>query len=180
MLLSGPHLSVGGGRQSCAHRGRFMGFSNEDLAFQLFILYSSLCLGLSRWLSGNPECSFDPWVGTIPGGRKCQLLQYSCLGNPIDRGVWLQLMGSQGVGCNWAHTIHCAMALWKASAATCSRNSVFQPKWLLFWKPCIAFQSHCIPFCLVLLQAHPHLHHCISQAPTRKQKHTDYLKTEEI
>ena len=30
----------------------------------------------------------DPWVGKIPWRRKQQLLQYSCLENPMDRGAW--------------------------------------------------------------------------------------------
>ena len=30
----------------------------------------------------------DPWNGKIPWRRKCQPLQYSCLENPMDRGVW--------------------------------------------------------------------------------------------
>ena len=33
-------------------------------------------------------CGFDPWVGKIPWKRKCNPLQYSCLGNPMDRGAW--------------------------------------------------------------------------------------------
>jgi len=32
-------------------------------------------------------CGFDPWVGKIPWKRKCNPLQYSCLGNPMDRGA---------------------------------------------------------------------------------------------
>ena len=31
---------------------------------------------------------FDPWVRKIPWRRKCNPLQYSCLGNPMDRGAW--------------------------------------------------------------------------------------------
>ena len=42
-----------------------------------------------QWLSGkesvsqcrrHKRCRFDPWVGTIPWRRKCNPLQYSCLG----------------------------------------------------------------------------------------------------
>ena len=43
----------------------------------------------------KPTCQcrrlgFDPWVGSIPWRRKWQPnpLQYSCLENPMDRGVW--------------------------------------------------------------------------------------------
>ena len=32
---------------------------------------------------------FDPWVGKIPGVGSGNPLQYSCLGNPMDRGAWL-------------------------------------------------------------------------------------------
>ena len=61
-------------------------------------------MGNCRWASGFPggsvvkkptyQCrshrrrEFDPWVGKIPGGGKGNRLQYSCLGNPMDRGVW--------------------------------------------------------------------------------------------
>ena len=31
---------------------------------------------------------FDPQIGKIPGERNDNLLQYSCLGNPMDRGAW--------------------------------------------------------------------------------------------
>lgn len=41
---------------------------------------------------------------------------------------------------------------------------------------CFSEPLHTIPFGLVLLQNHSHLHHYISQAPNRKQKHIDYLK----
>ena len=39
---------------------------------------------------------FDLWVGKIPGERNGNPLQYSCLGNSMDRGAWwLQSLGSQ-------------------------------------------------------------------------------------
>ena len=31
---------------------------------------------------------FNPWVRKIPWRRKWQPTQYSCLGNPVDRGAW--------------------------------------------------------------------------------------------
>ena len=37
---------------------------------------------------GCGRCGFDPWVGKIPGGGNDNPLQYSCLGNPTDRGAW--------------------------------------------------------------------------------------------
>ena len=30
----------------------------------------------------------NPWSGRSPGGGHGNLLQYSCLGNPMDRGAW--------------------------------------------------------------------------------------------
>ena len=36
----------------------------------------------------HKRCGFNPWVRKIPGGRHNNLLQYSCLQNPMDRGVW--------------------------------------------------------------------------------------------
>ena len=34
------------------------------------------------------RCRFDPWVGNIPWNSNVNLLQCSCLGNPMERGVW--------------------------------------------------------------------------------------------
>ena len=31
---------------------------------------------------------FDRWVAKMPWNRKCNLLQHSCLENPMDRGDW--------------------------------------------------------------------------------------------
>jgi len=48
-----------------------------------------------RWHSGKEttcqckRCGCDPWVGNILWRRKWQpALQYSFLGNPMDRGAW--------------------------------------------------------------------------------------------
>ena len=46
------------------------------------------------WLSGKEpafQCrrwGSNPWVGKIPCRRKRLPVQYSCLGNPMDRGTW--------------------------------------------------------------------------------------------
>ena len=51
-------------------------------------------MGLSRWYSGKEyacQCRrrrFSPWVSKIPWRRKWQPTPVSCLGNPMDRGVW--------------------------------------------------------------------------------------------
>ena len=49
--------------------------------------------GLSRWLSNREsacnagDASSVPGSGRSPGGRNGNLLQYSCLKNPVDRGA---------------------------------------------------------------------------------------------
>ena len=49
---------------------------------------------LTRWLSGRESaCQAEdtgsiPGSGRSPGGRNSNPLQYSCLGNPMDRGAW--------------------------------------------------------------------------------------------
>ena len=42
-------------------------------------------------------------LGRSPGGGHVSPLQYSCLDNSMDRGIWwatMQFMGSQRVGCD--------------------------------------------------------------------------------
>ena len=34
------------------------------------------------------DASSIPGLGKFPGERNCDPLQYSCLGNPMDRGAW--------------------------------------------------------------------------------------------
>ena len=58
--------------------------------FHLFFLIN----GLLWWLrSKEPTCQsrihgFNPWVGKSLGEGNGTPLQYSCLGNPMDRGAW--------------------------------------------------------------------------------------------
>ena len=48
--------------------------------------------GLPRWLSGKAGDTGDmgsiPVSGRSPGEGNGNPLQYSCLGNPMDRGAW--------------------------------------------------------------------------------------------
>ena len=50
--------------------------------------------GLTPWLSGKEaacragDIGSIPGSGRSPGGRHDNPLQYSCLENPMDRGVW--------------------------------------------------------------------------------------------
>jgi len=55
--------------------------------------------------AGDPgDMDSIPGLGRPSRGGNGNALQYSCLGNPMDRGArwgglgWLQLMGSQRVG----------------------------------------------------------------------------------
>ena len=56
-----------------------------------------LKVGLPRWLSGKESAcqsrkcrrrGFDPWSGSSPGAGHGNPLQYPCLENLTDRGVW--------------------------------------------------------------------------------------------
>ena len=38
--------------------------------------------------AGGRRVRLDPWWGRSPGGGHGNPLQYSCLGNPTDRGAW--------------------------------------------------------------------------------------------
>ena len=54
--------------------------------------------GLPWLLSGKESackckrCLFDPWLGKISGEGNGSSLQYSCLGNAMDRGAWWALV----------------------------------------------------------------------------------------
>ena len=45
----------------------------------------------------------DPWVGSYPGVGNGNPLQYSCLGNPKERGAWTTIV--QGVAKSCPHLI---------------------------------------------------------------------------
>ena len=50
-------------------------------------------LRLPWWFSGkeyacDERLVFDPWLGRSFGEGNGNPLQYSCLGNPMDRGAW--------------------------------------------------------------------------------------------
>ena len=61
---------------------------------------------LSLWPSGKEsagnagntrDTSLIPGLGRSPGEGNGNPIQYSCLGNPMDRGPWLQSMALQSV-----------------------------------------------------------------------------------
>ena len=55
---------------------------------------SSVMQGLPWWLGGKESTCNAGNVGSIPGLGRCpgeengNPLQYSCLGNPMERGAW--------------------------------------------------------------------------------------------
>ena len=53
----------------------------------------------SAWNAG--DLGLIPGPGRSPGGGSAYPHQYSCLGNPMDRGAWLQFKGSQRLGHDW-------------------------------------------------------------------------------
>ena len=63
----------------------------------VFFFYFSTTRAFPGGTSGNePACQcrrlkrhrFNPWVGRSPGEENGNLLQYSCLKNPMDRRAW--------------------------------------------------------------------------------------------
>ena len=52
------------------------------------------------------KLGFDPWVRKIPWRRKWQPIQYSCLGNPMDRGAWRATVHGVTKSGSWLSTAH--------------------------------------------------------------------------
>ena len=79
---------------------------------------------------------FDPWVRKIPGVGNGNPLQYSCLGNPGDRGAWRATV--HGITKSWTcwagtHThTHALNDSWVYSCYFCSFDRLY--KALLLFK----------------------------------------------
>ena len=69
-------------------------------------------------------------MGRAPGGREGNPLQYSCLGNPMDRGVWWAAVC--GVTQSWT---------WLKWLSMCVQGSQFPFSILTLYKPCCLFRS---------------------------------------
>ena len=64
----------------------------------VYIILFNNIIGLPRWLSVKESVPAStgavgdsgsiPGLGRSPGKRNGNPLQYSCLGNPVDRGAW--------------------------------------------------------------------------------------------
>ena len=61
-------------------------------------------------VTGGKVDGFDLWVGRSPGGGNGNPLQYSCLGNPMDRKIWWAAVHGvtrvRGTGPLSTHTKH--------------------------------------------------------------------------
>ena len=61
---------------------------------QRIIHFKSLLFDMIVFGTAHCQCrrgkrhEFDPWVGKISGIGNGNPLQFSCLGNPTDRGAW--------------------------------------------------------------------------------------------
>ena len=70
-------------------------------ATSFYVELVTMLEGLPCWLSRKEsacnagDVGFNPWVGNIPWRRNGNPLQYSCLGNPMDRGAWQATIGSK-------------------------------------------------------------------------------------
>ena len=114
--------------------------------------------GLLRWLSGKEsacQCrrskrlGFDPWIGKIPW--KWKPLQYSCLGNPMDRGSWQATLSR--VRHNWTHT-HCIQTrIWGFACSSSHSRSLLGSEPFLYSQIIIMEQGlymgkHCPALCI--------------------------------
>ena len=59
----------------------------------MYYIQKIIIVLLPLWLSGKEsaynagDAGFIPWLGRSPGEGNGNPLQYSCLGNPMDRGL---------------------------------------------------------------------------------------------
>ena len=90
-----------------------------------------------------------PWSGKkTPGGGNCNLLQYSCLGNPMDRGAWRPTVHgaatSQITLSNWTTAITTLdLKLLKVAYVFNSNNKKILNEMLQFFKR-LAFKFICM------------------------------------
>ena len=105
---------------------------------------------------------FDPWVREIPFEGNGNPLQYSCLGNPLDRGGWQATVhGLQRVRHDWTcrHLLQdpVSQSFWEGGKGMQS-----DPSSLMGLTSCL--HSHLwIPVLLVFIFCWPHKYSCISR-----------------
>ena len=67
--------------------------SFEGLIVHFFLVLNNILLAslVAQWKESSclcRRCGFDNGLGKSPGEGNGNPLQYSCLGNPINRGAW--------------------------------------------------------------------------------------------
>ena len=110
---------------------------------QTLIKFNKIC-GLPWWLrgkestcnAGDPrDASSVPGSGRSPGGGHCNPLQYSCLENPMDRGVWWATDHSVAKSQTWlkwlrTHSKICGVISWYTSNTHACLSSLKGEDWL--------------------------------------------------
>ena len=92
-----------------------------EKVYTAYIYIRLLCSSVSKESACNAgEPGLIPRLGRSPGEGNGNPLQYSCLGNPMDRGAWrATVMGSQRVGHGVTTTICVYIHI---TESLCSRN----------------------------------------------------------
>ena len=118
-----------------------------------YLLKSIFRIGLPWWYSGKVSAFNAGVIGDVglifelgrsPGGGNGNPLQYSCLGNPRDRGAWQAIVDgvtNNGTWQKWLST-HTPSGLWSqlltTSKISFSAFSIYIV-WSLRWDRCIFF-----------------------------------------
>ena len=75
-------------------------------------MYKSI-YGPPQWFSNKKSACIAGIAGSVPGRGHGNPLQYSCLENPMDRGVWQDMaLGSQKAGHSWSNWARTHKALY--------------------------------------------------------------------
>ena len=107
-----------------------------------------------------------PGLGRSPGEGNGNLLQYSCLENPMDRGAWwaIQSMGSQRVGHDWATSLH-----FTSLQPYNAQQKAFLQKWIKGLPASKQMVSHSSKTSIIFLWADSYIHYI---SYTLASKHT--------
>ena len=107
----------------CKWEGRF------SLLFKKYLL---------NWPLYAEDVDLVPGSGRSPGGGQGNPLQYSCLGNPMDRGAWRVTV--HGVAKGWTQLRDWAVSLFLSLHRTSCRSELFMAR-ILSYKSVMVFLS---------------------------------------